>query len=111
MVNLCNKTKHFLYLIGEELTISYMSPLQRSDFHTRDSRQKILQDEFGFYCQCNLCSVQDILDLEQNDLDRTHLLDIEQKWIHLGQDPCKVIGKDFKGRISFCRDKKSKALG
>ena len=71
-----------------------MSPLQRSDFHTRDSRQKILQDEFGFYCQCNLCSVQDIMDLEQNDLDRTHLLDIEQKWIKFIVDPEKYILKD-----------------
>ena len=78
------------FSLGEELTISYMSPLQRSDFHTRDSRRKILQDEFGFFCHCNLCSIQDILDLKQNDLDRTHLLKIEQQWIHLGQDPFKV---------------------
>ena len=28
---------------GEELTISYMSPLQRADFHDRESRRKILQ--------------------------------------------------------------------
>ena len=76
---------------GEELTISYMSPLQRSDFHTRESRRNILQNEFGFYCQCNLCSEPNDLDLKQNDLDRRNLLDIEQKWIHLGQDPFKVI--------------------
>ena len=68
-----------------------MSPLQRSDFHTRESRRNILQNEFGFYCQCNLCSEPNILNLRQNDLDRRNLLDIEQKWIHLGQDPFKVI--------------------
>ena len=68
-----------------------MSPLQRSDFHTRESRRNILQNEFGFYCQCNLCSEPNVLDLKQNDLDRRNLLDIEQKWIHLGQDPFKVI--------------------
>ena len=39
----------------EELTISYMSPLQRCDFHTRESRRKILFEEFGFWCNCNLC--------------------------------------------------------
>ena len=67
-----------------------MSPLQRSDFHTRESRRNILQNEFGFYCQCNLCSEPDVHGLKQNDLDRRNLLDIEQKWIHLGQDPFKV---------------------
>ena len=35
--------------------------------------------------------MKDPLDLEQNDLDRTNLLDIEQKWVNLGQDPFKAL--------------------
>lgn len=72
---------------NEEFTISYMSPLQRSDFHTRSSRRQILREEFGFFCHCNLCSDEEIIDVAQNDADRTRLLEIEQAWSSLGQDP------------------------
>ena len=49
-----------------------MSPLQRSDFHTRESRRKILQDEFGFWCHCNLCEdfTDDEKNLEVNDMTK-----------------------------------------
>ena len=58
-----------------------MSPLQRSDFHTRESRRKILQDEFGFWCHCNLCEdfTDDEKNLEVNDMIRSRVLQIEQK--------------------------------
>ena len=55
--------------VGEELTISYMSPLQRADFHCRESRRKILSEEFGFDCGCNLCQDSET-DRDQNDEDR-----------------------------------------
>ena len=74
-------------LEGEEISISYMSPLQRSDFHTRDSRRQILHDEFGFDCNCKLCCLSPEELLVQNDQDRIRLLDIERQWIDLGQDP------------------------
>ena len=67
-----------------------MSPLQRSDFHSRNSRRKILQDEFGFFCNCNLCSLADA-DLFENDVKRRELLDIEHQWVNLGQDPQKAL--------------------
>ena len=78
---------------NDEITISYMSPLQRSDFHTRESRRKILQDEFGFWCHCNLCEgfTDDEKNLEVNDLTRSRVLQIEQKWCHLGQEPEKAL--------------------
>lgn len=72
---------------GEELCISYMSPLQRSDFHTKISRRKILQDEFGFFCNCPLCADDTLKDGGQNDTDRQELLQIEHQWVHLGQEP------------------------
>ena len=77
---------------GEELTISYMSPLQRADFHSRESRRKILHEEFGFDCNCDLChSNQDDHDQDQNDQDRIELLQIEQEWVHLGKEPRKAL--------------------
>ena len=75
---------------GEELTISYMSPLQRADFHSRQSRRKILSEEFGFECGCNLCS-SELHQMDQNDTDRIELLQIEQEWVHLGQEPRKAL--------------------
>ena len=52
-----------------------MSPLQRSDFHTRESRRKILHDEFGFWCNCNLCEISaNHENLEQNDSERKTLI-------------------------------------
>ena len=79
---------------NDEITISYMSPLQRSDFHTRESRRKILQDEFGFWCHCNLCESftdSDEKNLEFNDSTRSRVLEIEKKWCHLGQEPEKAL--------------------
>ena len=76
-------------LAGEELTISYMSPLQRADFHCRESRRKILNEEFGFDCNCDLCTTNE--DQDQNDQNRIELLQIEQKWVHLGQEPRKAL--------------------
>ena len=55
--------------VGEELTISYMSPLQRADFHCRESRRRILSEEFGFDCSCNLCQDSET-NRDQNDADR-----------------------------------------
>ncbi|KAE9367579.1 SET domain-containing protein [Stipitochalara longipes BDJ] len=37
---------------GEEITITYLSPLKN-----RKTRQKILQERFGFTCLCRLCSL------------------------------------------------------
>lgn len=74
---------------GQELTISYMSPLQRADFHERQSRRKILQTEFGFECSCELCECEE--DDQENDAMRKRLLDIEQKWSGLGRDPIKAL--------------------
>ena len=45
-------------LNGEELTISYMSPLRRRGFDTRESRRSILFQEFGFACYCEACEDQ-----------------------------------------------------
>ncbi|QQP41472.1 Uncharacterized protein FKW44_015863, partial [Caligus rogercresseyi] len=41
---------------GEEITISYMSPLQREDFHSRESRRRVLKEEFDFLCECTICT-------------------------------------------------------
>ncbi len=41
---------------GEELTISYMSPLTRTNFCTNLKRRLVLLEEFGFECDCNECS-------------------------------------------------------
>jgi hypothetical protein len=56
---------------GEEITITYLSPLKNST-----TRQKILQEKFGFRCLCHLCS----LPPEQNQesdrrLEEIHRLD------------------------------------
>nr|XP_040574642.1 uncharacterized protein LOC121123582 [Lepeophtheirus salmonis] len=68
---------------GEEITISYMSPLQREDFHSRDSRQKILYEEFGFYCECRSC-----LDWsESEDENRYTIRNIEKCWKDYASDP------------------------
>ena len=69
---------------GEELTISYMSPLQRADFHDRKSRRKILQEEFGFLCQCELCCRSNVT---EDDRKRRRVLEIEVAWGELGGDP------------------------
>ena len=57
---------------GEELSISYMSPLRRRGFTTRECRRKILFQEFGFLCQCEICNVdpaqQDISDGKKEDI-------------------------------------------
>ncbi len=75
---------------GQEISISYMSPLQRSDFHNRRSRQKILTEEFGFKCACDLCQINED-DLERNDADREQLLEIEQSWSTMGKDPMEAF--------------------
>ena len=41
---------------GEEITVSYMSPLTRSGFTSSKLRRKILFDEFGFDCGCKACT-------------------------------------------------------
>ena len=46
-----------------------MSPLQRADFHCRESRRRILSEEFGFDCSCNLCQDSET-NRDQNDADR-----------------------------------------
>ena len=42
---------------GEELTISYMSPLRRRGFTTKECRRRILMHEFGFLCHCEACEI------------------------------------------------------
>ncbi|XP_071746609.1 uncharacterized protein [Lepeophtheirus salmonis] len=60
-----------------------MSPLQREDFHSRDSRQKILYEEFGFYCECRSC-----LDWsESEDENRYTIRNIEKCWKDYASDP------------------------
>ena len=41
--------------VGDEVTISYIDPLQRTSFSTTENRRKILKEEFGFYCDCPVC--------------------------------------------------------
>ena len=41
--------------VGDEITISYIDPLQRRDFDTKENRCKILSEEFGFDCDCLAC--------------------------------------------------------
>ena len=42
---------------GEEITISYMSPLRRRGFTTGECRRRILYHEFGFICCCDVCAL------------------------------------------------------
>ena len=63
----------------QEITISYLSPVQRQQFDSTFNRQKILQDEFGFLCLCNVCVSGDDLD----DSMRVKILEIEQVWSQL----------------------------
>lgn len=69
---------------GEEITISYMSPLQRSDFHDKASRQEILRTDFGFECFCHLCQMKNH---DDDDAKRRRLLEIESLWTDLGTNP------------------------
>ncbi|CAB4068928.1 unnamed protein product [Lepeophtheirus salmonis] len=53
------------------------------DFHSRDSRQKILYEEFGFYCECRSC-----LDWsESEDENRYTIRNIEKCWKDYASDP------------------------
>ena len=49
-----------------------MSPLRRRGFTTRECRRKILYQEFGFLCHCEICDVdptqQDITDGKKEDI-------------------------------------------
>ncbi|KAH8589593.1 hypothetical protein B0O99DRAFT_581321 [Bisporella sp. PMI_857] len=54
---------------GEEITITYLSPLKN-----RTTRQKYLQERFGFTCLCHLCS----LPLEQNQESDRRLEEIRR---------------------------------
>lgn len=69
---------------GAEICISYMSPLQRADFHDKVSRREILLEEFGFNCLCSLCCQENA---EENDRKRRRILEIENNWSDLGNNP------------------------
>ena len=49
-----------------------MSPLRRRGFTTRECRRKILFQEFGFLCRCEVCDVdpaqQDLTDGKKEDI-------------------------------------------
>ena len=69
----------------QEICISYMSPLQRADFHDTESRRDILQTEFGFRCLCEICEdKEDQLDVDEK---RRRILEIEGEWSELGVNP------------------------
>jgi len=56
---------------GEEITITYLSPLKN-----RTTRQKVLQERFGFTCLCHLCSLPAEQNLESDRrLEEIHRLD------------------------------------
>ena len=76
---------------GEEITLSYMSPLQRSDFSDRDARRSILQEEFGFFCVCDLCELRPEISRQVNDRKRSRVLEIEADWRDLGQNPTRAL--------------------
>ena len=66
----------FFFRLGEEITISYMSPLTRSGFSGTKDRQKILGDEFGFQCSCQACCHKSD---EIENSDRTRIIQVNSK--------------------------------
>ena len=77
---------------GEEITISYMDPLQRRSFDTTQNRQKILREEFGFDCCCQVCLAsspqddrlrQEILELENSTINATETIELLQHQLDL----------------------------
>ncbi len=86
---------------GEEVCISYMSPLQRADFHARSSRRRILQTEFGFHCLCDICAEEDKDKVEADDHRRRRVLQIEEEWGELGERQKKKKEEGRRRRFSF----------
>ncbi|KAG6154518.1 hypothetical protein E4U51_008644 [Claviceps purpurea] len=66
--NIKRYTLHALRNIrsGEEITISYVSGLK--DRKSRDSRQTIFQDSFGFTCSCRICSLPETESQQRDEL-------------------------------------------
>ena len=67
-------------------------------------RRKILEEEFGFTCQCDLCSLTDpSINLDQNDAKRKELLEIEQNWTKLGHNPTEALNL-AKNQLELAKD-------
>jgi hypothetical protein len=62
---------------GEEISISYMSPLTRAGFSAAKGRRKILRDEFGFLCLCQACSKPDD---ETENRNRNRIIEVGPKF-------------------------------
>jgi len=71
----------FFIRCGDEITISYMSPLTRTGFCVAKDRQKILQDEFGFLCSCQACSKPND---ELENRDRNRIIQVRHSNIRFG---------------------------
>ena len=56
---------------GDELTISYMSPIRRRCFSTTENRRRILFQDFGFACRCEICDVSTADQSEKDDATAT----------------------------------------
>ena len=80
--------------VGDEVTISYVDPLQRTSFDTSENRRKILKDEFGFNCDCPACEkgaddktrlrISEIETLGEPDLVQEQYLLCKQARMHAG---------------------------
>ena len=75
-----------------------MSPLRRRGFTTRECRRKILFQEFGFLCRCEICDVVDPKSAQQ-DLSDGKKEDIKVGAIENGSTENKSLSYPWKQSV------------
>lgn len=101
---------------GSEITIEYMPALLQM---SRDERRRVLKRDFGFICQCQVCSLQG-QDLEKSDSRRNEIdtivgvlgdgqLSRAQMWLALEKLESVIAEEGYKAMPEFDNAKVSTA--